>query len=411
MPSYQEKQKALKRVLNSKEFANSDLSKRLLEYLVEVSENDSAPKETTIAIEVFGRQEDYDPSTDAYVRSFIYKVRKKLEHYYEHEGRDDKIRIVIPKGQYHVEFQKNHGDRASKAALSRLKRYQLATAALATALVLLAAFFLSRSLWKQNSARQLADTPVWYELFHGKKPVMMVTGDVFAFLEYRKDLNSWRLVEEPYVVDSKAFERYKARFPKENVYVSSYSMLPRNIIDALMALVPIFHENQKPLSHKLASRLLWDDINNYSIVYVGGTSGLYLLRNIITLTHFRFRPVNKYFIIDAKKDTVMHFFYKDPGTASDEYRDEYAYVAKVPGPQNNVIYFFIGMDYNSRVYSLRKMLDFEFLDQLQQEFTQKYGHFPKYFEVLWKVGGYKEAAYLHKIVYFSSLEKVSPPQP
>ncbi len=186
-------------------------------------------------------------------------------------------------------------------------------------------------------------------------------------------------------------------------------MLPLSTVETMSAIIPFLHDNSKPFSVKLASRVQWNDINNFSIIYLGGTSGLHLLRHLTTLTHFRFRPVNRYFIIDAKRDTVLRLSYKDPGTMSEVYRDEYAYAAKIPGPENNVVYLFFGMDYNSRVSSVRKMLDGSFLQELRGLAEERFGQFPRYFEVLWKVGGYKEAAYKHEIIYFNKLE--SSPRP
>ena len=98
------KSKILTKLIGSREFADSRVLKDLLVYLVEASQRDEIPKEITIATECFKREADFDPSNDAYVRSNVYKLRRKLEDYYEEEGKKDKIRIHIPKGHYHVEF-------------------------------------------------------------------------------------------------------------------------------------------------------------------------------------------------------------------------------------------------------------------------------------------------------------------
>jgi len=409
MPSLQERRKALQKILQSKEFAKSELSKRLLEYLVDAADRDPPPKETTIAIDVFGRQEDYDPSTDAYVRSVIYKLRRKLERYYQHEGKNDRLRIIIPKGQYHVEFRRNRAEQRSNQLLTQIRRWKKASFALAVLASLILLFHFVRPLLRSSPTHELASSPVWNTLFDSPKPVLVVVGDVFMFLEYRNALDSWRLVADPYVIDDRDFARYKKRFPGEEVYHTSFSMLPLSTVETMSAIIPFLHDNSKPFSVKLASRVQWNDINNFSIIYLGGTSGLHLLRHLTTLTHFRFRPVNRYFIIDAKRDTVLRLSYKDPGTMSEVYRDEYAYVAKIPGPENNVVYLFFGMDYNSRVSSVRKMLDGSFLQELKGLAEERFGQFPRYFEVLWKVGGYKEAAYKHEIIYFNKLE--SSPRP
>ena len=62
------------------------------------------PKETDIAKYVFEKDESFDPAADTIVRVHIYKLRKKLEKYYDSTGRSDKMKLKIPKGHYHVDF-------------------------------------------------------------------------------------------------------------------------------------------------------------------------------------------------------------------------------------------------------------------------------------------------------------------
>ena len=54
----------------------------------------------TIATDVFGRDESFDPQTDPVVRLEARRLRRALEHCYLTAGRDDPIRIEIPKGGY-----------------------------------------------------------------------------------------------------------------------------------------------------------------------------------------------------------------------------------------------------------------------------------------------------------------------
>jgi hypothetical protein len=55
-------------------------------------------KEYVIALEVFHRPDSYDPKIDSVVRVEAAKLRSKLERYYQTEGRNDPLRIEIPKG-------------------------------------------------------------------------------------------------------------------------------------------------------------------------------------------------------------------------------------------------------------------------------------------------------------------------
>ncbi|MBX3579579.1 MAG: hypothetical protein KF723_20430 [Rhizobiaceae bacterium] len=92
----------LKRVLQSETFARSDRARKLLGYLVEREQAGDAErlKGFTIAMDVFGKDTDFDPSTDAVVRVQAGRLRELLTQYYANEGAADPLRIDIPRGGY-----------------------------------------------------------------------------------------------------------------------------------------------------------------------------------------------------------------------------------------------------------------------------------------------------------------------
>ncbi|MBI1357495.1 MAG: tetratricopeptide repeat protein [Acidobacteria bacterium] len=60
----------------------------------------AALKEYYLGLEVFRRNESYDPRIDPIVRVQARRLRAKLESYYEDEGKGDEILIELPKGAY-----------------------------------------------------------------------------------------------------------------------------------------------------------------------------------------------------------------------------------------------------------------------------------------------------------------------
>ena len=64
-------------------------------------------KEYSIAVEALGRKPDFDPQSDAIVRVDLYHLRKRLQKYYETEGRSHAIHIQLPVGSYAPEFIHN----------------------------------------------------------------------------------------------------------------------------------------------------------------------------------------------------------------------------------------------------------------------------------------------------------------
>ncbi len=91
-----------KRVLNSQELIRSERLRVLLVYLLRTVQGgtDDALTERTIGIDVFGRERDWDPSTDPCVRVAMGRLRTKLTNYYENFGREDSTIIVLAKGSY-----------------------------------------------------------------------------------------------------------------------------------------------------------------------------------------------------------------------------------------------------------------------------------------------------------------------
>src|SRR6478735_9533339 len=92
----------LEKVIGSSPFATADRLRRFLRYIVEKSlaNEGEALKEYPIGVEVYGRKPDFDPRIDAIVRVEASRLRGKLREYYETAGRDDAIRIELPKGSY-----------------------------------------------------------------------------------------------------------------------------------------------------------------------------------------------------------------------------------------------------------------------------------------------------------------------
>jgi adenylate cyclase len=90
----------LARIFHSAEFRASDKQRKFLQFVVDetLEGRDSQLKGYTIAIEVYGRSEGFDPRVDPIVRVEAGRLRRALEHYYLTAGKNDPVHIGIPKG-------------------------------------------------------------------------------------------------------------------------------------------------------------------------------------------------------------------------------------------------------------------------------------------------------------------------
>jgi adenylate cyclase len=97
----------LQRLFSSPGFSSSARRKALLAYLVQQTLEGGADKlkELSIATAVLGRNETFDPRADPVVRLETHRLRNDLDVFYRGAGRDDPIRIMIPKGGYAATFE------------------------------------------------------------------------------------------------------------------------------------------------------------------------------------------------------------------------------------------------------------------------------------------------------------------
>ncbi|MER9328389.1 hypothetical protein [Mesorhizobium sp. M0488] len=99
----------LERLLASETFGRSERARKLLRYLVEREQAGEANmlKGFSIAMDVFGKDGDFDPSTDAVVRVQAGRLRDLLQQYFANEGIAEPVRIAIPRGGYVPAYELN----------------------------------------------------------------------------------------------------------------------------------------------------------------------------------------------------------------------------------------------------------------------------------------------------------------
>jgi TolB-like protein/Flp pilus assembly protein TadD len=97
----------LQRILASKAFRQADRLKRFLTFIVEetLAGRGERLKEFVVGVEVFGKDELFDPRNDPIVRVQARRLRSQLARYYHDEGPDDGLVIELPKGGYAPVFR------------------------------------------------------------------------------------------------------------------------------------------------------------------------------------------------------------------------------------------------------------------------------------------------------------------
>jgi hypothetical protein len=90
------------RIASSKGFCKSSFLPNFLLYICEqhLIGNTQEITEQRIGTKIFHRASNYNPGEDNIVRSYARLLRKRLDEYFEQEGIDEPVRLVVPRGAY-----------------------------------------------------------------------------------------------------------------------------------------------------------------------------------------------------------------------------------------------------------------------------------------------------------------------
>lgn len=92
----------IERILESEGFHRATQLRNILRYASKAAilRPHEGLSEVEVACNVLERRLDFDPATDNIVRAQFSHLRRKLEHYFETEGKDEPLVLSIPKGNY-----------------------------------------------------------------------------------------------------------------------------------------------------------------------------------------------------------------------------------------------------------------------------------------------------------------------
>ena len=308
-PSREEKLAQLERIVTSRTFQGAEILKSFLKFVVVKSVDglESELKEYTIATEVFGRKEDYNPRIDSLVRVQAARLRSKIEEYYSEEGKPDLVRIRLPKGHYvpFFTFQDLNGD--SHEAVSALgdnadptvspqlgnrfestfrkaDRYVL-YALLGSTLVfgflayryhsIAGRFAGMSSSVIPDSAFFLQVAPLWGNLLRSDRPVLVAYSNPVFQGNAVDGMKYWLPME----------------LPSPNLRPPSVSRMtePRSITDVYTGvgevmgvsfLGSLFWRTGTPFRVQRSLLLTWEDLKTQDIVFLGGPAENIILRRL-----------------------------------------------------------------------------------------------------------------------------------
>ncbi|MCX8476319.1 MAG: helix-turn-helix domain-containing protein [Sphingomonas sp.] len=305
----------------------STLVRRLFDYLAESSLAGRSPKESEVAIEVFGRQPDFDPSRDAVARVYVHKLRRRLEAIGDGQG------LTIPRGEYRLALR----EKAPPVRRPQwLRRAGLAVAAVALAsLCAVGAWTIMAANAGSSAPARLADVQPWKAVTGNGKPTIVAIGDYYIFADMGPGGGPGRLVREYTVNSPEDLNQFARDNPERSAGYRDLGLhyLPVGSASAVMN-VTLALQGARDLRVLPVSSLTPAMLRDSNIVYVGYLSGLGLLRDA-TFAGSRYSIGETY---DDIVDNRTRQRFESGGGAphrGDAMYPDYGYLATFAGPTGN----------------------------------------------------------------------------
>ncbi len=323
----------LKNIIDSGELGRSHVYVRLLSYLGECAKNNQIPGEIDIAIEVFGKKNDFDTNQDSLVRVYVHNLRQKLQKYYQNDSRQKKPRLSIPKGQYRLEILAPKTI-ANTKSINDFKGVGVGFFA-ACVVFLIAASIVFK--WKDETLsiyQQAAESEIWTSILGNETPLLVVVGDYYIFGELDEFGGVRRLLREFDINSSDDLDDLFVGEPdlQENYLDLDLTYLPQGAAFALKDLLRVVYTSDKPVRVVTMSDLRIADIKSHDILYVGYISALGTLMDFVFASSEL--SVGESFD-ELINERTGQYYTSGAGIPGKSNYQDYGLVSTFPGPDGN----------------------------------------------------------------------------
>lgn len=312
--SIQEQQDLINKIRKSTAFSKTSTGGALLQYLFDATQKGTDLKEGVIEIEFF-RESDNTDKNNARVRVNIFNLRKRLDKYYEDEGKNDAYHVTIEKGQYKVRFEKQ---KSVEKFIDKKKIIQLIPYAVMVLVICISILILLPPKMPQ----------IWKSFFSDKASTTLYVGDVFGI--YGKTITGKFGWIRDYSINSlEELYQFSNAHPelKNDMKPANYSYTTDMGVVSTQRLQWLFQEHNSTFNIRFSTKSSISQIIEGNAIYIGP------IKNNNPFIYF-FNKENPYFKVKgdlltfsghpSRKDTTFNLFTN--GSTS-----EYAIVSKIPG--------------------------------------------------------------------------------
>ncbi len=399
----EELQALVQRIINSGVLGRSRTYAEILTYLAECVINGNNPKEMAIAIDVLGRDADFDVGKDSIVRVHIYHLRNKLKAYFDKYGKQEKYLLDIPKGQYILTaIPVDEVPAEAKGLTGRPLKREAATqwlAAVAIMLLVLNLFFqFDQNEPQAESTSAFTTLSPWKNMFDDEAPILILIGDYYIFGELNERGDVIRMIRE-FDVNSPeelTFLQEMGVAGTEKYFDLNLNYIPSSTAYAVTQIMKILLQGVNPdrINIKMISEYTTADLANSHIVYLGYLSGLNSLYNLMFAGSGL--TIGSTYDELSNLETGEYYVSSSGLSGADSYKD-YSMLATFPSSNGHQVTMVAGMRDESLINIAQQVGNETVLTNIQSSLSSSASE--NSFEALFEVVGFDNTNFNSELVY------------
>ncbi|WP_298531848.1 helix-turn-helix domain-containing protein [uncultured Algibacter sp.] len=359
----------LNRICTHNLFSNSPTHTELLTYLVEKTLNEEELNEVTIGSDLY-RIDYSENKRNSTVRSYMYKLRKKLTEYYNEAGKNEPVVFEIIKGQYTISFIPiaKYAKSSNKAKASVIIPINYIKGIGTVLLLTLTTFFVVKVTHKKPSF-------IWKNYFEKNAPNLVVISDQYMVYEKLPNGKIYG-ISYPEINNHNDLFEYTQKHPDKKLKTTDYTLMSKMAPYTVKTLSHWFESYKNDFQLELESRLKYEDVQNHNILFVGQYKTMNLSKSL--------------FLKDSKVFTTFNdgFKYKGNGTEKvyntkfgDNQKVEYAMVSYTSLSTGKSALYFVSNNDIGVMATVKKFTDQNWLVEFRKQLHGESKHFNALFEV------------------------------
>ena len=385
----QEINEALEHLCAHSLFSNSTTLVRIIKYLVEKAILKEELKEYTIGSDLFGIDYSSDKNNST-VRSYIYKLRKKLNAYYTSEDVNSAVIFHLEKGQYNLSFLSSKEVKdTNKKENAYIKISKPAFYTFSSLIVLsISIFCLLNSIASTSHS-------IWQPYFNKNVNNLLVISDQYVVSEKLSDGN-WHGVLYPEINNSEDLLKHARQHTNQELHTTDYTLMSKMAPFGVNILTQWFVSQKNNFNLQLESHLSFDDVRENNIIFIGQSKTMNLSSSLFLKDSKLFSVYGDGFkVTKGGEETLYDTKHEAKG------RVEYAMVSFNTFSKDKMTLMFVSNNDIGVLATLRNFTNSEWLHEFEKQLPEG----SQYFHALFEVQGVQRSDISCKLVELEIISK------